>query len=582
MRRAFLCRGLILCASAATLTLTSISNAQMTFDTQTQVITEGLYPGRFESALPGQRVAGAWFDYQAPEFGSATFSTCDGTTADTVIELWTAMPTDGGQLIASDDNGCGLQSTIATMIQGGDHVFAHVLGYGGDSNDFQLTVNFWPANEPLEGGVAEVGPDVKYTDCTSVDNHGLVGAIRAYSFGTNTCNIGNQNLLWTNNGTPGIGFNMFRLSNGRLEQIGLGFVKTACCAGAGSGCGVSCNGQGGSVLGAGCLDVYGSGWNAQQPRLAPRSAINGYTGTFTAFAGTSGNAIFRRCQVLDTDLSTLNALYFMDGVYVSTDDATANNRNNNASYKRVTVAASGHNLTLQGAMQQGMPGIQAWRDHGLGANTPDPSVTIGQVDVVNEGRFWYAYKVTTLPNGVYRYDYAVYNLTSDRSGGSFRVPLPPATTVSNTGFHDVDYHSGEVYDNTDWVIEVNADSIVWHSPQTFAQNPNSNALRWGTMYNFWFETNHPPVDANVELGLFKPNTPNSVTFTASTPGATVGDLNCDGAVNNFDIDAFVLALGDPNGYAEQFPDCDHNRADVNGDGQVNNFDIDAFVAILPG
>ncbi|MBL8878793.1 MAG: hypothetical protein JNG88_06690 [Phycisphaerales bacterium] len=62
----------------------------------------------------------------------------------------------------------------------------------------------------------------------------------------------------------------------------------------------------------------------------------------------------------------------------------------------------------------------------------------------------------------------------------------------------------------------------------------------------------------------------------------LGDLNCSGAANNFDIDAFVLALIDPTGYAAAFPDCDRDRADINGDGQINNFDIDPFVELLTG
>jgi hypothetical protein len=59
-----------------------------------------------------------------------------------------------------------------------------------------------------------------------------------------------------------------------------------------------------------------------------------------------------------------------------------------------------------------------------------------------------------------------------------------------------------------------------------------------------------------------------------------GDLNCDGAINAFDIDPFVLALTDPAGYAEEYPDCDYMLADINGDGVVNAFDIDPFVALL--
>ncbi|MGE0480898.1 MAG: right-handed parallel beta-helix repeat-containing protein [Phycisphaerae bacterium] len=59
-----------------------------------------------------------------------------------------------------------------------------------------------------------------------------------------------------------------------------------------------------------------------------------------------------------------------------------------------------------------------------------------------------------------------------------------------------------------------------------------------------------------------------------------GDANCDGAVNNFDINPFVLALTDAAGYAAAFPDCDANTADINGDGALNNFDVDPFVALL--
>jgi hypothetical protein len=61
-----------------------------------------------------------------------------------------------------------------------------------------------------------------------------------------------------------------------------------------------------------------------------------------------------------------------------------------------------------------------------------------------------------------------------------------------------------------------------------------------------------------------------------------GDLNCDGAVNGYDIDPFVLALTDPEAYAGQWPECDYMLADINGDGAVNGYDIDPFVAVLTG
>jgi hypothetical protein len=63
---------------------------------------------------------------------------------------------------------------------------------------------------------------------------------------------------------------------------------------------------------------------------------------------------------------------------------------------------------------------------------------------------------------------------------------------------------------------------------------------------------------------------------------TTGNMNCDCAVNNFDIDPFVLALSDPDAYAVAFPGCSITNGDCNGDGAINNFDIDAFVALISG
>lgn len=69
----------------------------------------------------------------------------------------------------------------------------------------------------------------------------------------------------------------------------------------------------------------------------------------------------------------------------------------------------------------------------------------------------------------------------------------------------------------------------------------------------------------------------AITFTVATPTVIYGDMNCDGTVNNFDIDAFVLALVDPTGYAAAFPSCDRLHGDIDRSGAMNNFDIDPFV-----
>ena len=73
---------------------------------------------------------------------------------------------------------------------------------------------------------------------------------------------------------------------------------------------------------------------------------------------------------------------------------------------------------------------------------------------------------------------------------------------------------------------------------------------------------------------------NGAVYEVCFGAALVGDLNCDGAIDFFDIDPFVTALVNPGDYATLFPDCDINAADVNGDGTVDFFDIDPFVGLL--
>ncbi|TWT45400.1 hypothetical protein RAS1_18230 [Phycisphaerae bacterium RAS1] len=60
----------------------------------------------------------------------------------------------------------------------------------------------------------------------------------------------------------------------------------------------------------------------------------------------------------------------------------------------------------------------------------------------------------------------------------------------------------------------------------------------------------------------------------------LGDMNCDGAANVLDINAFVLAIIDPAGYAAMFPDCTIDNGDIDGDGDVTVLDINPFTDLL--
>ena len=518
-----------------------------------------------QSTCVGSATPDVYYLYTAPATGNVVASTCSAASYDTVISVHSGCPATTGNQIACNDNFCNARSQVTFAVTAGQQYLIRVAGSTA-AGTFTLTLGDPPPPGPN-------GPDVTYQHINGIWNAGAVGGIRAYALGSDTCNLGDQNLLWTNYGTPALAMNAYRLHNGRLTQIGLGFAKTACCAAAGSGCG-SCNGSGGSVLGAGCKDVYGSSYNGIQAHLAPRSSINGFTGVISAFPQTSGDAIFRRLQILQTDLNTTNfpgARFFVEGAYMATDDAGAGNAMNNNSYGAVTVNQSTYDMALSGSTIGGVPAIRAWRDHGLGPGMPDETVAVFSVDVEDEGRYWVATKVTDRGNGTYLYDYAIYNLNSDRCGGSFSVPAPSGVMVSNVGFSDVHHHSGEPYATTDWTSSVGGGAVAWNSPQTFAQNPNTNALRWGTMYNFWFEADSAPTTGTATLGLFKPGTPSEITFDVPVPtgGSTcAADFDGNGVHEVPDIFAFLSAWfgGDL-------------AADMDGNGANEVPDIFQFLSI---
>ncbi|MBN2446306.1 MAG: hypothetical protein JXO22_06260 [Phycisphaerae bacterium] len=111
------------------------------------------------------------------------------------------------------------------------------------------------------------------------------------------------------------------------------------------------------------------------------------------------------------------------------------------------------------------------------------------------------------------------------------------------------------------------------------QTPQS-VTRNGTpiAYTYDAATDRVHVTGSIATGTGTP----TVIVASAIGGSIVGDLNCDGSADVFDIDAFVLAITNPTGYAATYPACDINLADCNGDLTVDVFDIDAFVQIVVG
>jgi hypothetical protein len=61
---------------------------------------------------------------------------------------------------------------------------------------------------------------------------------------------------------------------------------------------------------------------------------------------------------------------------------------------------------------------------------------------------------------------------------------------------------------------------------------------------------------------------------------TPADMNCDGALNGQDVEAFVQSLLEPHIYPTHYPTCDINNGDTNSDGVVDLLDVPGFVSAL--
>ena len=371
-------------------------------------------------------------------------------------------------------------------------------------------------------------PDVIVGSLSDVQRHGRIGNITAFSIGTTSCNIGSCWLNWISDTPdhPVIGQNLFRLEDGRFEHIGQSWLKHTFAPLDGFFCSKQCFPGDEQHLGKDCSDPSGAELNGSQILLGPKFEVNAADGTHLhpyTDEGQSGDAIYKRLQVHNDDLNPVlnpDALYFAEAQYVTADDAWFGNNANNNSYRAVTVSGTDpiFSIDLTGPTVQEAIALEAWGS------------SDSKVDLINiPDGFAAGAKVTDLGGGMWHYEYAVQNVISHDSARSFKVLLPHGALVTNVGFHDVDYHSGEPYDDTDWAVTLNTgsgpNSIQW-STQTFAENPNANALRWGTLYNFRFDSDAPPSTDQLSLGMFRPGNPAARTWITLAP-QRCGDGFCE-------------------------------------------------------
>jgi hypothetical protein len=429
-----------------------------------------------------------------------------------------------------------------------------------------------------------IGPDCVNSSMNDIARHGTnaAGTLVGFSSGNVTCNRGDVPMITSPNSTirPLVGMNLYKFTDtgpySRIEQLGQGWAKWVGLPinGTNASCGPTCIGGGSGTMGVNCADVYSSGFNGPSGMCA-RSKVNATLGTFTGTrgGGTDETNINTRVQVPATDLTASSGTtrYFYETIHFLPDDAqhvrsgrtVAINAMNNATTQEVSIASVAAIPDFAGTVTIGMSGIERWAQI-------DPDVVLVAADhddTVNphpsfpgtfiKSRFWVAGCATPLAGGLYRYEFAVFNLNSDRGCGAIAMSLPAGASMTDTFFRHPKSHSGEPFSNAAWTFARSGNTLTI-STDAFAANANANAIRWGTMYNVGFTSNAVPGNGSVALGLFKPGTIASI----NAPGMPVpGSIACPADVDgNAGVDVSDLLL-----YVDRFEEGTV-LADLDNDG----------------
>jgi hypothetical protein len=426
---------------------------------------------------------------------------------------------------------------------------------------------------PAVGGGAQNpdavhGPDIIVGDLPDLAQFGSAGTQVGLAVGTTSCNNGDQPVDWfalPNTDHPVIPQNLYRMSGGasnndRFEQVGQSWMKHAFLALEDDACNFGCTTSGcttGSHLCVGCSDPYDSGLNAGQTGLGSRAWVNPFTGVFPSNAnnhtGHTHTGTSHRILVEGNDLNTTmnpGATYYAESQYIAPSEYTwcqANpgqcNMYNNASYRQFNVTGTtSFSFTPVGSTVRMTPAIYVWTGATINRIEPVPGV---------DGFGLLGFKVTNPSAGVWHYEYAIYNQNLDRGIQSFSVPLGCGITANNLGFHaplnppgfaNDGTLGGAGYSNAAWTSNQTCAALSWSS-ETFAQNQNANAIRFGTLYNFRFDSNRPPQAGNATIGFFKTGAPMTVAILVPTPDTCnpvqltdAVSRKTHGAAGTFDVD----------------------------------------------
>lgn len=481
-----------------------------------------------------------WFRWDAAVTGNVTVASCGWTTVDTTIAVYDGVACPNGAPLACGDDACGLQSELVFAAAAGQTYLIRVgtwdFAAAGGDGFIEITLG------GSTGGCLSpsVGPNLTAGDLDLSIAWGSIGSTSAYSFATTACNMGDSELVWVgaSDQHPVVGHNVYRFENGRFEQLGMGWVKHGFAALQRDLC-CSCSPSSSiSSLGVGCSDPYSASLNGTQYTLGPRTEINAFSGQVTWPIGSqvplvpATSVLDRRVQVptdaMDPALHP-SAVYIVEAVYASPDDAQAGNGYDNASYRPYrrsgAVFQGAFDMEPIGATERGLPALHAWTRFSATAQ-------IHEVRLPGEGAFWVASDAIDEGGGTWRYEMAVFNLNSERGVAALAVPSGNSPRDFEMAFPRS--HSGDPRSNAPWTRNAVNGLVAWSAPN-YVVDPNANAILWGTTYSFSFRSDSPPVDSTGTLVLFQGQGPATLSVPLRAPrqfAAPVTSIVCDAEPNS--------------------------------------------------
>lgn len=390
---------------------------------------------------------------------------------------------------------------------------ADVAVYEGEWEHPQGQNVFTPQQGEQPGGGFEGSLlDVKLGILNGITDQGHVGTFPngrvGLSMATTSCNVGDVNVTWLaamNEDHPGIAMQMYREMGDRFEQVAVSWIKHGFFALSNSQCTQCQNPSPGTFLGVGCSDTYGASNNGDRFWLGPRDEWDAFNNTWTCLGsyfdgspvdcerdetGSGNGPVDHRLEGFDYDFDLPGATYYYEAMYLVAGDQ---DKKNNIGSRKATMSwngfswntgtASGDNPLTEG------PTIWRWeaaddsRTVGLGADDGEVILSVNTVD---------------LGNGLWRYEYALFNWTLDRKVRSFSVPS--GGLVSDFYFHDIDDQLAN-----DWVVTTDGKNVTWTFPDVFLPGHKvAGPLEFGTLYNFGFTSNKAPAKRIAELGIHEP------------------------------------------------------------------------------